>query len=267
MNPTFRILLVTFSVAALAAAGSAAANPLPKTLDKVDPNAPCFRWPAVDYDGDGVYDRVDYCPNTPKGCAVDQWGCSLDEDGDGVCDTFDRCPGTPKGERVNAEGCSASQTAHVPPPTPVVVKPAPAPPPAPRSEVERKLVETGTVRLENILFETNSARLLPESRKSLDEAGEALAKYPQLRVEIGGHTDTRGPAGANRRLSQERAEAVRDYLLARFPLQAANLTAKGYGESRPLTRERDADELRENRRVELKVLNPGALPGNVKIQD
>lgn len=271
-NHSFRIpLLLAF--ASLLVGGTAAAQSLPRTLEKVDPKAPCFRWPAVDYDEDGVYDRIDYCPGTPKGCAVDQWGCSIDADADGVCDAFDRCPGTPKGEKVDKQGCSSSQVAgHVPPPAPAPVKtepvaPPPAPRPAPKSEVERKLVESGTVRLENILFETNSARLLPESEKSLNEAGEALARYPDLRIEIGGHSDTRGSARANERLSQSRAEAVRDYLLAHFTLRAENLVAKGYGESQPITAERNADELRENRRVELKVLNPEALPRNVRIED
>lgn len=272
---TLRFALVMIALAA--AAGLTHANPLPSTLEKVDPKAPCFRWPAVDYDEDGVYDRIDYCPNTTKGCAVDQWGCSSDVDGDGVCDELDRCANTPKGEKVDANGCSPSQSAAPvatpapPPPAPRAAPvtppppPAPTPPPAPKSEVERTLVESGTVRLNNILFETNSARLLPESEKSLNEAGEALAKYPDLQVEIGGHSDTRGAAVPNRRLSQARAESVREYLLSHFSLKAANLTAKGYGESQPLTQERNAEELQANRRVELKVLNPSALPGNVKI--
>jgi OOP family OmpA-OmpF porin len=275
-NHTTRLALLTFAILTVAAAGISAANPLPLNLERVDDKAPCFRWPAVDYDEDGVYDRIDYCPNTPKGCAVDQWGCSSDADNDGVCDELDHCAGTPKGEKVDVHGCSQGQAAgHTPPPAPPVTKaepvtpppPAPKPaPPAPKTEVERKLVESGTVRLENILFETNSARLLPESEQSLNEAGDALSKYPDLRIEIGGHSDTRGAAAGNRRLSQSRAESVRTYLLDHFTaLRAANLTAKGYGESQPITQERNAAELQENRRVELKVLNPEALPGNVKI--
>ena len=276
MKDKFGIIscLLLVAVATIALAGLVAASPLPRTLEKVDPKAPCYRWPAVDFDGDGVYDRVDYCPNTPKGCAVDQWGCSSDADGDGVCDELDRCPNTPKGEKADKQGCSASQSpmaASTPAETPKAVAPVtppPAPaPPAPRSEVERKLVESGTVRLENILFETSSARLLPESEKSLNEAGEALSRYPDLRIEIGGHSDTRGAASANQKLSQARAESVRRYLLDRFSaLRSANLVAKGYGESQPLTKERNAAELQENRRVELKVLNPDVLPGNVKVR-
>src|SRR5262245_66443656 len=65
-----------------------------------DPKAPCFRWPAVDMDGDGVFDRVDNCVNTPKGCTVDQWGCETDSDGDGVWDGLDQCPTTQAGVKV-----------------------------------------------------------------------------------------------------------------------------------------------------------------------
>lgn len=265
----FMSILLLLAIGVIGLAALAAAEPLPKTLEKVDPKAPCFRWPATDLDGDGVYDRIDYCPNTPKGCSVDQWGCSSDADGDGVCDDLDRCANTPRGESVDENGCSESQSGAPAPPAatpPSPPAPAPAPKPAPRSEVERKLVESGTVRLENILFETNSANLLPESEKSLNEAGEALSKYPDLRIEIGGHSDTRGAAAANRRLSQARAESVRTYLLDHFSaLREGNLVAKGYGESQPITQERNAAELQENRRVELKVLNPEVLPGNVKV--
>ena len=81
----------------------------PATLQHVDKNAPCFRWPAVDMDGDGVFDRIDHCPNTPKGCTVDQWGCEHDSDNDGVCDGLDKCPDTPPGMKVDRDGCSESQ--------------------------------------------------------------------------------------------------------------------------------------------------------------
>ena len=70
----------------LAFSGMATAAPPPRNASYVDPQAPCFRWPAVDYDADGVFDRIDHCTNTPAGCTVDKWGCESDADGDGVCD-------------------------------------------------------------------------------------------------------------------------------------------------------------------------------------
>jgi OmpA-OmpF porin, OOP family len=278
-KPVLRFPTLLLLTALVTAAGPAMAD-LPKTLDKVDPNAPCFRWPAVDYDEDGVYDRIDYCPNTPKGCAVDQWGCTLDADGDGICDTFDQCPNTPKGEKADKNGCAKSQlvvsaTAVTPPPPPPAPKPAPAPvpppPPAlankPMSKDAETLAKGGIVRLYNTEFETNSTKLTPESEQALDGLGEALSRYPDLKFEVGGHSDTRGPADANRRLSQKRAEAVREYLLAHSTLKPENVTAKGYGESKPLTKERNAAELKANRRVELRLLNPEALPKNVKVEN
>jgi len=237
-----------------------------------DPEAPCFRWPAVDMDEDGVYDRVDNCVNTPHGCAVDAWGCQTDADEDGVCDGIDRCPNTPAGMKVDANGCNEgaqamSQPAATPEPK-SIERPAPAKPSAgqPVSEMERQLVEGGRIRLENVYFETNSANLLPESEATLDEAGRTLEKFPDLELEIQGHTDTRGAAAYNMRLSQGRSETVRKYLLDHFQLRAQNLRAHGFGETEPETRERNDEELLRNRRVVIRVLNPDALPRGVKIE-
>jgi len=260
--------------ACLCAASAAQAIP-PSALGHIDPKAPCYRWPAVDWDGDGVFDRVDHCNNTPKGCMVDQYGCSLDADGDGVCDGVDRCADTPKGMEVDEWGCSAAQrsTGHVsaPPAEPPreIAKPAPqrVPVSKPVTEAERQLVEHGRIRLENVYFETGSAHLLPESEASLREAGEALEKFPDLKIEVEGHTDTRGSAAYNRRLSQERSETVRGWLLEHYRLRSENLVAKGYGEDRPETRERNDEELLRNRRVVLNVLNPEDLPKGVKVEN
>jgi len=248
-----------------------------ESLRKTSDTTPCCtEWPVVDTDHDGVPDRLDHCPGTPSGCRVDDYGCPWDSDGDGVCDGRDRCPNTPAGSQANADGCDPAQLAQgrvsqvVTPPTSKAVEPAP--PPAvsasrPQSEVERKLLETGSIRLENIYFETAKATLLPESETSLNEAGDALERFPDLEIEVQGHTDTRGTAKYNQRLSQARAESVRDYLLAHFHLKPGNYTAKGYGESQPETRERNEEELTRNRRVILKVTNPEALPHGIKVEN
>ena len=259
-------------LAAMFLAAQAEAQP-PASAKHKDPDAPCYRWPAVDMDGDGVFDRIDHCINTPVGCAVDKWGCETDADHDGVCDGRDQCPDTPAGMKVDANGCASGQrgqdtkgTVEAPqavtptPPRPAKVSPA-------VTESERQLVERGRIRLENVYFETNSAVLLPESESSLDEAGSALEKFPDLKVEVEGHTDTRGSSAYNQRLSQSRAEAVRDFLASHFRLRRENLTARGYGETRPETRERNDEEMLRNRRVELRVLNPEVLPKNVKVEE
>ena len=145
-------------------------------------------------------------------------------------------------------------------------KPLPPKPSGPASEVERQLIETGRIRLENIYFETASSRLLPESEETLREAGRTLEKFPDLRIEVQGHTDTRGWARYNMRLSQARAEAVRSFLLEYFQIKPGNYNAKGYGETRPETEERNEEELLRNRRVVLRVLNPDVLPKGVTIE-
>ena len=244
---------------------------LPSTIEKVDPKAPCFRWPAVDLDHDGVYDRIDRCDNTPLGAIVDEWGCPLDGDRDGVYDGLDKCPDTPAGEKVDRSGCSSvqlsgssrttTQSRTEPPPTP-----APPPPAPPVSETERQLVEGGRIRLENVYFETASAKLLPESEGTLNEVGAVLEKFVDLRLEVQGHSDSRGAASFNQRLSQARAESVRGYLLQHFHLRDENLIAKGYGETQLEAKERNDEDRQRNRRVVIKVLNPEALPRGVKVE-
>ena len=249
---------------------------------KTTPSAPsqcaCFGPAAVrDGDGDGVADRIDHCVNTPKGCRVDAWGCETDADGDGVCDGLDQCPNTPRGEKVDRHGCSQNQRTlnsqrqpASPEPAARPVAPPTAAPPKPGSQVsemERQLVEGGRIRLENVHFETNSAKLLPESESTLDEAGRTLEKFASLRIEVQGHTDTRGSAAHNKRLSQSRAETVRSYLIGHFHLTPGNYVAKGYGETQPETRERNDEELLRNRRVVLIVTNPDALPHGVKVEN
>ena len=157
-----------------------------------------------------------------------------------------------------------------PPAPPRAVEKAPTKPVAPSkpaTETERQLVARGRIRLENVYFETNSAVLLPASEASLREAGEALEKFAFLRIEVEGHTDTRGTPRHNLSLSQARAEAVALWLIENYRLFRSNLVAKGYGESRPETRERNDEELLRNRRVVLTVLNPEELPKGVRVEN
>ncbi len=245
-----------------------------------DANAPCscFGWPAVDVDGDGVLDRYDNCVSTPKGCVVDQWGCSVDSDGDGVCDGVDQCPNTPAGVKVDKTGCSDEQkmarsaakaTPPPPPPAAKPVEPTPPPPPVtapPVSKTQQQLM-TGNLVLEDVYFETNSAQLKPESEKTLNELGDALEKMPGVRVEIQGHTDSRGSAAYNLKLSQARTESVRQYLIDHFKVNADDLVAKGYGETQlKVSPEKSDADYALNRRVEVHVLNPEALPKGVEVE-
>ena len=196
----------------------------------------------IDSDRDGVCDGLDACPNTVTGCKVDARGCPIDSDGDGVCDGLDRCENTPAGAKVDKDGC------------PIEIM-----------EKETELLDTGMIRLENINFETAKADLMPESLPILDVVGQVLAKWPQLRIEIGGHTDSRGSAAYNQKLSEARAGAVRDYMLAHFPqLQSDQYTVRGYGEAKPLVPNTNALNMAKNRRVEFKVLNRDVLKKEVE---
>lgn len=144
-----------------------------------------------------------------------------------------------------------------PPPAPAPPAPAPpAPTPAPPapSKTERALVESGKIELEDVYFETGKATLLPASERTLNEAGAALEKHPELKVEVGGHTDSRGSRPMNVRLSQARAESVRAYLLEHFKIAPGNVTAKGYGPPANGVVEKSDAERQHNRRVELNVI-------------
>ncbi|MBI4364651.1 MAG: OmpA family protein, partial [Candidatus Latescibacteria bacterium] len=191
----------------------------------------------LDSDGDGVWDGTDQCAGTPTGCRVNPNGCQTDSDQDGVCDGLDQCPDTPETAKVDRGGC------------PIVV-----------NEKETQLLETGMIRLQNVNFDTGKATIRPESQGALNEVGNILARWPDLRIEIGGHTDSRGGAQRNLELSRSRAQAVLDYLLDRFPeLDPKQFTAAGYGLTRPIADNGTELGRAQNRRVEFKVLNKEAL--------
>ena len=158
----------------------------------------------------------------------------LDDDNDGVPNEKDRCPDTPVGTRVDRNGC-------------------------PMSVKESELLDTGTLRLENVYFDTEKSTIKPESYDVLNEVGEILEKWPELRIEIGGHTDDMGTEGFNRDLSQARAGAVREYLTSKFSLERGQYTSKGYGESRPVASNESSEGRARNRRVEFTVLNREVL--------
>jgi outer membrane protein OmpA-like peptidoglycan-associated protein len=159
----------------------------------------------------------------------------MDSDGDGVPDDRDECPDTPRGVRVDARGC-------------------------PIYEEEQTLIDTGTLRLDNIQFQLDSAVLLPESYPVLDRVGDVLSAWPQLEIEIGGHTDSSGEDAYNQQLSQRRAESVRAYLVQHFTgIHADQITAVGYGESRPMAGNESSEGRARNRRVEFTVRNPEVL--------
>jgi outer membrane protein OmpA-like peptidoglycan-associated protein len=196
----------------------------------------------IDSDGDGVPDNRDNCPDTPRGCRVDEHGCPIDSDHDGVCDGLDQCPNTRPGATVDRVGCE------------IVAEPPEI------KEKEQELLDTGKLVISDINFDFDKSTIRPSSFHTLDIVGKVLTKWPGLRIEIGGHTDSRGSDKYNMALSHRRSESVRAYLLAHFPeFTPGQLTARGFGESAPLVANDSEAHMQMNRRVEFTVLNKEML--------
>ena len=117
-------------------------------------------------------------------------------------------------------------------------------------ELKKELDASGRVAIYGIYFDTSKASLKPESITALDGIVKAMINYPDLKLEIQGHTDNTGTDEINQTLSTQRAETVRSYLLL-FGIDGSRLTAAGYGSSKPVA-SNDTDEGKaKNRRVEL----------------
>jgi outer membrane protein OmpA-like peptidoglycan-associated protein len=170
-----------------------------------------------------VLDDADKCPDV-KGPAATN-GCP-DRDGDGVLDDADKCPD--QAGPVDNQGC----------PVPKAVK----------------LTETKVEILQKIQFATRESTILPQSFKVLDEVVDVLKANATLRVRVEGHTDIRGGAKFNQKLSQARAASVKEYLVT-HGIAADRLEAKGFGPNRPIAAN-DSDAGREqNRRVEFVIIS------------
>lgn len=141
-----------------------------------------------------------------------------DSDGDGVLDKDDRCPDTLPNTRVDSEGCA---------------------------------LKAQTITLEDIRFEFNSATLTPAATGSLNKVVKALNNQPGASVEVAGHTDSLGNDAYNKRLSDQRANSVRQYLVDNG-IAASRITARGYGEEQPVASNDTEAGRAQNRRVELR---------------
>jgi outer membrane protein OmpA-like peptidoglycan-associated protein len=187
-----------------------------------------------DTDDDGVTDVRDRCPATPHATVIDGYGCparpveaARDTDGDGIEDSRDKCPATPAGTHADASGC------------PIVI---------PKMEGPR------TVTLRGVTFMSGRDELTPSSLVVLDEVAKQLVAVPELKIEIAGHTDSKGTRIRNIRLSLARAEAVRAYLVMQG-VPAERLSARGYGPDKPVASNAGPNGRAMNRRVELKRLD------------
>ncbi len=206
--------------------------------------------PVLDSDGDGVVDGTDACPNTAAGVPVDALGCPRDGDQDGVADHQDKCPNTTAGAEVDSNGCERDDDADG-----VFnrLDRCPNSPAGVRVDIYGCEIKD-VIALSGVNFQTNSDRLLLGAAHVLSDAAATLKMHADLRVEVAGHTDSVGNAAANESLSVRRAITVRDFLIA-AGVNAANLTVRGYGESRPVADNASLNGRTANRRVELIILN------------
>jgi OOP family OmpA-OmpF porin len=197
--------------------------------DKGDPMNPGCPAPA-DADADGVLDRDDACPALAGLANADrtQNGCPGDSDGDSIRDDQDACPEIkgPKDQDPKKNGC------------PKMVR----------------FVGAELVILQQVQFTTGTAKLTGNSDEILTEVATVLKDHPELiKLEVQGHTDNKGNAPANKKLSQSRAESVVKAVVAKG-VAAERLTAKGYGQEVPLGDNTTDEGRAKNRRVQFKVL-------------
>ncbi len=173
---------------------------------------------VADADGDGVMDKDDQCPNTPKGADVDAKGCPLDDDRDGVPNYLDQCPNTAAGAKVDDKGCY------------IVLK------------------ESKEVQL-RVNFASNSAKVPATDYEVIKQVADFMKLYPLTSVVVEGHTDDRGSDAYNKSLSQRRANSVAAILSTEYGIDPSRISAVGYGEERPLVANDSRENMAKNRRV------------------
>lgn len=178
-----------------------------------------------DSDGDGVYDSQDACP-TVKGTSVNRGCPPPDQDGDGIPDAADECP-VETGLKEK-QGC---------PEKPIV-----------QEERERLVIR------ERAKFELDSAVIAAEYMHALDAVAAFVVQHPEIElIGVYGHSDNQARPAYNMDISQKRAEAVVDYLVSKG-VERERLTAKGFGDTRPMAPQGSSRGRAENRRVEFVIL-------------
>ncbi|WP_432672291.1 OmpA family protein [Flavobacterium sp. SM2513] len=176
-----------------------------------------------DTDGDGITDKSDKCP-TVKG-PKENGGCPWpDTDGDGVLDKDDKCP-TVKGTVAN-NGCP---------------------------EMTEEQVIKLNAYAKTILFNSGKSSFKQETYPVLLSITAILKEFPSSKFSIEGHTDSDGKDAMNQTLSEERAGAVRMYLIENG-IATDRLTSSGFGESKPIDTNKTSKGKANNRRVEVKLV-------------
>ncbi len=156
-----------------------------------------------------------------------------DSDGDGVADKLDKCPNTPAGTVVDGSGCPIKI------PAPVVTEKVIV------TEADRKVVRDA---ISNLEFDLGKATIRAKSYETLNRVA-ALLVEKNFSLKLAGHTDNTGSRELNMRLSKERAESVKAYLVSQGA-NASRIEATGYGPDQPIATNKTAAGRQQNRRVE-----------------
>jgi len=230
---------------------NAGTNPL-------DPNSK----PQKDTDKDGKIDKIEKGKDSDGDGKSDiEESAKLDSDNDGVVDELDSEDANPNNDTDN-DGISNideknARTNPLDPNSKPTVNNEEANTNTNTASVTeaKKAVEeiSEILKVEHIKFETDSSTILPEGITTIKKISEILKKYSDVKVEIGGHTDSDGDAAYNLKLSQERVDMVKKALVE-FGVDANRLTTKGYGESKPLVENNSPENKAKNRRVEFKLI-------------
>ena len=219
--------------------------------------------PPKDTDGDGILDPVDACPLEPGEPNEDpkKHGCPLppDSDGDGIVDPVDACrlePGVPS-EDPKKHGCPPDRDGDT------IIDPVDACPDVPgdpdkdpkKNGCPKVKVEGKEIKIfERIEFDYNKATIRPESSGILTAVLRVLKEHPEIsKLRVEGHTDSRGAAGYNKRLSQARAESVVQWFVDQG-LAADRFVPMGYGKDKPIETNKTEAGRQLNRRVQFIIL-------------
>lgn len=206
----------------------------PKAQKAAPIEAPTPTHVEKDDDNDGVLNSKDRCPNTPSGATVDSDGCTVDgdNDNDGVLNSVDKCPTTPKGTKVDASGCKIVALTQV--------------------------VETETVVCPpkinlHINFKFDSSEIEEESKPRVNDFSEFLKCTPEYKANIIGHTDSTGSDAYNLKLSDRRANAVRD-MIVKYGVPADKISTTAKGETEPVATNKTKEGRAQNRRIEAELI-------------
>jgi OOP family OmpA-OmpF porin len=208
-----------------------------------------------DRDLDGVEDKDDKCP-TERGDSVDGCPTKKDSDKDGWIDSQDRCPtvygdgarGCPVPDKDNDGIYDSKDECEDDPETRNGFKDTDGCPDEAPEEVKKL---TGVIG--GITFDTGKATIRKTSRGPLNEVVKTMREYPDIRLEISGHTDDQGSREFNVELSEQRAASVAAYLVSQGVSQD-RFVVKGFGPDEPIADNKTKAGRAQNRRIEFKVL-------------